>query len=106
MAYQTLTEFNATGIDGVMGYVASISPSFFPLTLFALFIIASMGMYFSQLRLRGRADFLATSTAAAYFVTIIAFVLSLVEGIIPLSVVMTSFVFTIILTIILITSER
>ncbi len=106
MAYQTINEFNATGLDGVMGYASSISPGFFPLVLFAIFIITTMGAYYSQLRLTGKTDFLASATAASYFTTMIAFVLSLIDGVLNPVVVAISFVITIIFTMILITSDK
>ena len=48
MTYQTLTEFNATGMDGMLVYVATVVPIFIPLVLFSFFTIITLATYFSQ----------------------------------------------------------
>jgi len=85
MSYQTFTEFNKTGIAAIFQYPTQlelVEHIFMPLLLFTVFIIALLASYFSQTRLRGRGDFWASFAAAGYFVVILAFVMSLMEGLI------------------------
>ena len=84
MAYPTFTAFNNTGMDGLFLYPASVVPLFIPLVLFALFSITLMATFFSQKRLTGRGDFLASFSVASFFVAIVAFVMTLVDGLISL----------------------
>lgn len=85
-AYQTFTEWNQTGIAAIFQYPTQlelVESIFMPLLLFTVFIIALLASYFSQARRKGReGDFWGSFAAAGYFVVILAFVMSLMEGLI------------------------
>ncbi len=77
MAYTTLDEFNQTGIEGLFRYTSEVSPIFFPLLLLAFFVIIFIGTFNAQGRF-------TTSFAVAGITTaIIAFLFSLVGGVMP-----------------------
>jgi len=81
MTYETINERNlSAGVGELLLYTADIVPSFIPLTLFSFFIIISMGSYFSKIRLTGSGNFPASLAVASYLTTILAFSLSLIDG--------------------------
>lgn len=82
MPYQTLDQFNSTGVDGVLVYVAQTVPIFIPLTLFAILCIATLGTFFSQRRLTGRGSFASSFAAGSWFTAVVAIVMSLQPGLI------------------------
>jgi len=105
MAYETFTEFNSTGLAGLFLYPANVWGGFIPLILFALFAITFMSTFFSQKRLIGKGDFIASFAVASYFVAIVAFVMSLTDGLINITTVVVCVVLTIIGTILLFTGK-
>ena len=85
MAYQTLSDYNTSkGVQVVFQYAAETVPVFTPLVLFALFVITCLGVYFSQIRLRGVGDFWAAFAVAGYLTVLVAYLMSLIEGMINL----------------------
>lgn len=83
--YQTFAQFNQSGLAGLLTYPAHIVPIFIPLVLFALFIVTLMGTFFSQQRLSTRGgDWVSSFAVACFFVGVIAYMMSLVEGLINL----------------------
>jgi len=86
--YRTIADVNTTaGPHTLFVYAAEIVPSFIPMVIFAIFLIALLGSYFSQRRLTGSGDFPASFAAASFISTIIAFVMSLLPGLINNNVV-------------------
>lgn len=106
MVYQTFQEFNNTGLTGLFLYPASVWNGFIPLVLFALFSIVFMSTFFSQKRLTGRGDFLASFAVAGYFIAVVSFVMSMVEGLISLPTLVICVTIAIIATILLITNTE
>lgn len=105
-AYQTFTEFNQTGMSAFFTYPASIVPLFIPLTLFSIFWITLLATYFSQRRLTTRGDFFASFAVAGWFVCILAFIMSLTEGLINGTTIMICLVVAVIGTILLLISQK
>ncbi len=70
------------GIHVLFQYVSSVVPIFFPLVLFAVFIIVCLGSFFTQKSLTGRGDFLASLSVAGFITTITAYILSLIPGLV------------------------
>lgn len=86
MAYPTLSDYNTSkGIQVVFQYAAETVPIFTPLVLFALFVVTCLGVYYSQIRLRGIGDFWASFATAGYLTVLVAYLMSLMEGIINLA---------------------
>lgn len=97
MTYNTV---NVTTMSGLIGTVATEVPAFIPMTLFSLFVISLMASYYSQLRMRGFADFWMSWAVSGYFVSVVAIIMSLNKTI-PISpfIVLTCIVISIIGTI-------
>ena len=106
MTYQTFTEFNDTSIAGLFLYPAQIVPAFVPLVLVALFLVTLMTTYFSQRRLTGRGDFTSSFAVAGYFVTVIAFIMSLVSNLVNIVTVTICLSVAIVGTILLLISKK
>lgn len=105
MTFQTIDEFNVTGIEGLFLYAAEVVPIFIPLLLLAIFMITMLGTFFSQKRLTGSSDFLSSMTVASWITTIAAFILSLNEGLINITTISVAVAITAITTILLLVSD-
>jgi len=105
-AYQTFTEFNRTDVAGLFLYPASVVNIFIPMVLFTLYIIVLLATYFSSKRLTGRGDFFASLAVAGYFTTIIAFVMSLVSGLVNITTLVVCIIAAIVGTTLLLISKR
>ncbi len=106
MAYITFEEFNNTGVEGLFLYPASVWSGFIPMVLFGLFVIVMMSTMFSQRRLSGKGDFKASFAVSGYFVTVIAFLMTLVDGLINSYTLGICVAIAIVGTILLMTSEN
>lgn len=84
LPYQTFQEFNQTGVEGLFTYPAHIVPIFIPLVLFMIFSIVMLSTYFSQRRIGRGGDFFASLAVAGFFTAVIAFLMTLIEGLINL----------------------
>ena len=72
---------NVSTMSGIVGSVATQVPIFIPMTLFSLFVIVLLASYFSQLRIRGFADFWMSWAVSGYFVSVVSIVMSLNKSI-------------------------
>ncbi len=83
MAYKEISEVNTSaGVHTILQYVSEIEPFFFPLVLFSLFIVSTVGTFFAQKEFTGRGNFKASLLAGSFFVTIVAYVMNLIPGLI------------------------
>jgi uncharacterized membrane protein YiaA len=110
MAYETyqdyLTAHNSTGLEGMFQYAASTVNLFIPLLLFAVFIIALLGTYFSSKRMNGRGDFWSSMVAASFMTSVLSVLLSLVPALInPGVIVICISIFVVSVTILFVTRE-
>ena len=88
MVYETISDRNTSeGLHVMLVYVADVVPIFIPLVLFGFFIIIALGTYNSQTRTRGKGDFPASFAVAGFATAVLAIVMSLIDGLIPLPVV-------------------
>lgn len=109
MEYPTLSEnVNASeGLHNILVYVNTITNGMFtPLFLFSIFMIMTLGIYFSQQRLTGKNDFPVAFAGGSFLIFAISIVLSLVSGIINLLTMVVVVVVNVIAIIFLLTSER
>ncbi len=107
MAFTTYSDFNITGLDGLLLYTAEVVPIFIPLTLFVIFIVVTLGTFFGQRTFTQDGGGLASSLAvAAWLTTIIAFLMSLIPGLINTFTVAVTFVISIGTTVLLFASDR
>ena len=105
MVYDQLETVNATNITAILGYTSSINPGFFPLMLFGLFVIVTLGSYFSQKRLSGTGDFFGSATVGSYLTTIVALFLFFMPGVLDIYTVVVSIGISMGLTILFLLSK-
>ena len=107
MAYQTLTEFNATaGMFRVFLYVANVVPIFIPMVLFTFFTIVTLGVYFSQKRLSGYSNIFVGFAVAGYATFAVAFVMRLIPNLINEFTFIITIVVAVLCTLMLLVSNR
>jgi uncharacterized membrane protein YiaA len=83
-------------MDNVLLYVATVLPSFVPIFLFMLALVITLGTYFGSRRLGEEGDFFASATVGTFITTILAYFMTLKEGLINLPTLVTCFVITLI----------
>lgn len=102
MAYKEIADFNTTtGPHSILQYVAEVEPIFFPFMLFIIFIIASLGSYLAQKEMTGRGNMKASLAAAGFITTCVAYVLSLMPGVIDRYTVVICLIVTILMALLL-----
>ena len=82
MTYQTLQDFNATGMDDVIVYVAQTVPLFVPFMLLIIYLIFTLGTYFGSRKFTGKGDIFASLTVAGFVTTALCVLMSIKEGLI------------------------
>lgn len=110
MTYNTFSNFTNTsgsaGLDQMVLYVGTIVPSFVPMLLFAIWVIASIGSYFTQQAITGRANFWVNCAVGSYITLVIAFLMSLIPNLVNPYVLVVCFVVAIVSTAILLLSDN
>lgn len=84
-AFQTISDYNTTKGPHVVLLQAPNDMSsgiFVPLLLFSLFMITSMGTYFSSKRLFGKGDFVASFCVAGFLTAIVAIIMTAMPNVI------------------------
>ncbi len=103
MTFEEISNRNMSeGMHVLFQYVSSVEPILFPLILFAVFVILSLGSFFAQKQLSGRGNILASFAVAGYITTITAYVLSLIPGVVNTLTIVVCLVTSIIFTLLLI----
>jgi len=104
MAYTELN--NVTSLGQLFSYPTSVFNSFYNIVLLGLFLIVTSSTYFSQRRLTGEGDLLASLSVASWLVLIVASIMSLIEGMLPSSTLIIVIGVTILTTILLLLSRK
>ena len=102
MTYQTLNDFNGTGVEGLFQYTSEIVPIFFPLVLLGFFLVVLMSVYLKS----ERRDFISAFAVASILTSIVSFLIGMIPGVLPSIVVIICFVISIIAVILLFTNQR
>lgn len=104
--YTNIFDYNLTGVDNLLTYVAVQVPAFIPLLLFAIFFIITLSIYFGTKRLNGQGDFFASMAVGSLVTTVIAGLMTLKDGLINTYVLAFCVVLTIVSVVILIFSKE
>jgi len=106
MAYPTLADYNTTtGIPAIFQYVSEVVPIFTPMLLLSFFVIAMLGSYFSQRRTTGRGNFKASFAVAGYLTVLVAFLLTLLPGVMDIITLSVTIAVAVLGTILLLTTQ-
>jgi hypothetical protein len=82
MAYQTISNYNITGMDDIFVYLANEISVFIPFLLLGIYLTVSLSIYYGTRRFQGQADFFVAFATAGFFTSIVGIVMSLTFGII------------------------
>jgi len=104
--YQTFVEYNQTGASATLTYVASVVPIFIPVLLFSFFIISLLSSYYFTKRFGGNGNFMGSFAVAGYLTTLVAFSMTLIDGLINTTTVVTCLVVAIVGTLMLLFTNR
>jgi hypothetical protein len=88
MTYQTLQEMNATGIIGILQTNAQAMPyNLFPaLIITTIWIVISLGSFYSNVRRLGKGDIWASINAGGFIASIIAGLMLIIPNFMPIRV--------------------
>ena len=107
MAYKEISEINGSeGLHTLFTYAAEVEPSFIPLTLFVFFIIIAVATFFSTKRTTTKGDFAASFAVAGFATSVLAIAMTLIEGLISITTVVTVIVITVIGVLWLLVSKK
>lgn len=105
--YKELATTNlSVGIHAVFQYVAEIVPIFFPLLLFALFIVYTVGSFLLQKEQTGNSNLFSSLVVGGYLTAITAFVINLIPGLVNPLVPVITLVISLILTLVFFVTRR
>lgn len=86
MAYPTLDSVNTSeGLHTIYTYANSTVPILTPMILFGLFIVMLLASYFTQIRLRGDANFSSSFAISGFFIATVGTFMSFIPGFINLT---------------------
>lgn len=92
MEWATLDSVNTSeGMHTIFTYTAGVVPIFIPLSLFAFFVIATIGSYYASVRLNNSGDFPASFAAGGFLTAILAVTMSLIPGLVNLLTLVVTF---------------
>lgn len=85
MVYETLDNRNMSdGMTVLLVYANDLTGGLLvSLILFAFFLVVMLGSYYSQQRVSGTANFPGSFAVAGYVTTVLAVLMSLVDGFVP-----------------------
>lgn len=107
MAYQEIGDFNLTeGLGRILVYTSTVVPIFIPLLLFSIFISFTVGFFYSQKSVTGDGKILSAMATASLITTIIAYIMSLIEGVISNLVLIPCIAITIIFLVLLFVTKE
>lgn len=106
MAYTTFTDYNVSSVQDILTYPAVVVPFFWDFVLFAVFCIVTLSTFFASTRLKNKGDIMVSISVAAWFTTILSFVMSLIPGMISLATIVVCIAVSIISFIMLLFSRE
>ncbi len=97
MTYETIE--NITDLRGMLQFPSTDTPIFYPLLLFAIFIVFTLSTFFREVRREGKGNFLSSLAVAGFVTTVIAVIFSFLE-LIQVQIVVLTFVISVVFQVI------
>ena len=95
--WETLEDFNASGVDGLFLFVANTWAGFVPLVLFGFFTIIALSTFFSQVRIKGRGHLPSSFAVSGFATTVLAIAgFGLIDGLVDPFTLAVCFVVTVV----------
>ncbi len=99
MTYTQLEELPNLDLRGFLQFPSLDTPIFYPLLLFAIFVIFTLSTFFREVRREGKGNFLSSLAVAGFVTTAIAVIFSLL-ALIQVQIVVITFVISIVFQVI------
>lgn len=105
MIFQTFQTLNATTLQEVFRFPTIDTPIFWPVILFAIFLVFGFGMFFREIVRERQGNIISSFAVSGFVTTAIAFVMSLMGIIQRQTVVMTLVIASVFIVIFLLTGK-
>ncbi len=105
MTYSTLENITDLDLKSFLQFPSTDTVIFYPLILFAIFIVFTLSTFFREMRREGKANFLSSLAVAGFVTTAIAVLFSLLELIQTETVVLT-FVISVVFQVIYLLTKK
>lgn len=79
MTYTQLENIGEINLQTILNFPNLDTPLFYPMILFAIFLIFSLGTFFRELKREGRANLLSSLAIGGFVTTVIAFILTILD---------------------------
>ena len=79
MTYQTIDNLTTSNLQEILRFPTRDLPMFWPLVLFAIFIIIGLGSFFREVRKKGSGNLLSSFAVAGYVTTAIVLIMNLMN---------------------------
>ena len=89
MTYQTLENITDLDLRGLLQFPSQDTIIFYPLILFAIFMVFTLSTFFREIRREGKGNLLSSLAVAGFVTTAMATIFSLLELVQPITVVIT-----------------
>lgn len=99
MTYKTLENISDLDLRGFLQFPSIDTPIFYPLLLFAIFMIFTLATFFREVRREGKGRILSSLAVAGFVTTAIAVIFSLLE-LIQVQIVVLTFVISVVFQVI------
>ncbi len=99
MTYTTLENVSDLSLKGLLQFPSTDTPIFYPLILFAIFMVFTLSTFFRELRREGKGNILSSLAVAGFVTTAIATIFSLLD-LIQVQIIVLTFVISTVFAII------
>ncbi|KKL19288.1 hypothetical protein LCGC14_2466980 [marine sediment metagenome] len=99
MTYTTLENVSDLSLKGLLQFPSTDTPIFYPLILFAIFMVFTLSTFFRELRREGKGNILSSLAVAGFVTTAMATIFSLLD-LIQVQIVVLTFVISTVFAII------
>ena len=103
MTYETIE--NITDLKGMLQFPSTDTIIFWPLILFAIFVVFTLSTFFREVRREGKGNFLSSLAVAGFVTTAIAVIFSLLD-LIQVQIVVVTFVISIVFQVIYLLTKK
>ena len=105
MTYSTLENVTDLDLKGFLQFPSTDTIIFWPLILFAIFIVFTLSTFFREVRREGRGNILSSLAVSGFVVTAIAVIFSLLE-LIQTHIIVVTFVISVVFQVIYLLTKK
>lgn len=105
MTYTQLENIGEINLQTILNFPNLDTPLYYPLLLFVIFFIFTLGTFFRELKREGRANLLSSLAIGGYVTTVISFLLSIL-GVIQREIVVAALVISLVFQVMYLLTSR